>query len=114
MKYRAPYGANNKIIMMILSDDLWTKVFQLWRPSIWDILKRVWGVNCEAEENHMSVRIRQRPQPGNIKNSESVFCGNLYAGMIFIKKQRRITWVSGYDNDSEHICYCLVVVNDDD
>ena len=46
-------------------------MFQLWCPSVGDILKRVGGVDGEAKENHMGVRVGQWPQPVIIVESES-------------------------------------------
>ena len=57
-------------------DDLWAKVFELWYPSVRDILKRIGGVDGEAEENHMGVRVRKWPQPVKKCAINTFFCGN--------------------------------------
>ena len=53
-------------------------MFQLWCPSVRDVLKRVGGVDREAEENHMGVGVGQWPQPVVIVESEQLVCGNVY------------------------------------
>ena len=68
--------------------DIRTEVLDLWGPLLWDVLQGVGGVYAEAHEDHVSVRIGERPQPVVVFLPSRVPQCKLDLGLVIVNNEK--------------------------